>query len=415
MVKKIPLGPDPQRSLSYQELPIGSTIVDVDPEVAKTGSWRFYRPIFAWGTAPCQEVCPGGVDVRGFISHVRKKKFEEAWLRYIEENPFPAICGRICPHPCESGCNRKNLDSPISIRSLERFVSDVHRPLAPISNPERGRRKIGIVGGGPAGLSCAFFLTRLGYRPILFEKESQLGGKLRRISKYHLSKEVMDREINAIVEQGVDVQGGKWRWKDLEKFEAVFFEKGSGQTNRRGWFVGGETIRGSNSVVEAIGNGKRGAMAIDSFIEGRDFLDEMEGFSIGEKGGLSFERYKAGQKEDSKRVVSYSDLNPSLFVRKPRVQVLYQPMGIKEGRFEDVELTITDDQAIEEALRCLECGVCNLCGRCLLYCPEGAVSRGPRPSKRMEIDYAYCKGCGICRNECPRGIFTIEKEKTDWE
>lgn len=435
MAKRGPIGPDPQQSFTYEELPIGSTIVGIDPDAAQTGSWRFYRPIFAWGIAPCQEACPAGVDVRGFISHMRKKHFEEAWLRYMEENPFPAICGRVCMHPCESQCNRKNLDSAVSIRALERFISDFHQALPFVSDPERERRGIAIAGSGPSGLSCAYFLTRLGYRTTLFETEDQMGGKLREIPEYLLPREVMDQEIRTILKHGVTVRLGNLDWEGLEKFEAIYLDttlivgqpssnsggkiwlNPGGETDRRGVFAGSEATSDSQSFVEAIGKGKRGAIAIDLYLRGKDLFDELGGLILGEKGRLSFEHYRNGCKRsgNKKRVVPYSDLNPSLLSRKPPGEISYCTIEIGQGRSERIELTMTCSQAIEEAFRCLGCGACNSCGRCLLYCPEGAISRHASLPHTMEIDYAFCKGCGICRNECPRGLYWLKKEEGDWK
>jgi Pyruvate/2-oxoacid:ferredoxin oxidoreductase delta subunit len=257
-----------------------------------------------------------------------------------------------------------------------------------------------------------------------------------------LPKELIEQETGAIIEQGVEVEQREWRWEDQDRFEAVFLATGlrdatslppvpslvtveNGRilvdagcpTNRKGLFAGGEVARGRQSVAEAIGDGKRGAMAIDSYLQGKNLLQDLEGFSIGGGGSLSFEFFGSGAKQEKKvrRVVHYTDLNPALFSKRARVEVPTRSVEIEEGKSEEIEFGVSKEGAIEEASRCLQCGACNRCGRCLFDCPEGAISHGARSPRGMEIDYDFCKGCGICRNECPRGMFIFEKEETDWE
>ncbi|MBI5000877.1 MAG: NADH-quinone oxidoreductase subunit NuoF [Euryarchaeota archaeon] len=194
--------------------------------------------------APCQNTCPAGTNVPGYIQLIKDGKYSDAYELNREDNPFPSICGRVCEHPCESRCRRSQFDSPISIRELKRFCSDTARLGRKAKKPPTTRLKktgktVAIVGGGPAGLSAAFFLARLGHSPTIYESSGKLGGMLRwGIPKYRLPHEIIDMEVNDILELGVDVKynvsvGNDVKLKELaDKFDAVFIAVGA-QGDRR--------------------------------------------------------------------------------------------------------------------------------------------------------------------------------------
>ena len=131
--------------------------------------------------APCSSACPANVDIPGYVSLVAEKRYAEALRLHRERNPFPAICSRVCFHTCEDKCRRSTLDEPVSIRGIKRFMVDqeVTIQLPEVrENPDNARRRIAIIGAGPAGLSCAYFLARLGYQPKIYESEPRPGGML---------------------------------------------------------------------------------------------------------------------------------------------------------------------------------------------------------------------------------------------
>jgi NADH-quinone oxidoreductase subunit F len=183
--------------------------------------------------APCQCACPANVDVPGFVSLTGEKRYAEALKLHRERNPFAAICARVCFHTCESMCRRASLDDAVSIRGIKRFMVDQE---VTIQTPEvrentlNAARKIAIVGGGPAGLSCAYFLARLGYRPVIFEAEQRPGGMLvQTIPAYRLPKETVAREIRMIEQMGVDIRTGQRLGRDFtlqslreDGYECVF-------------------------------------------------------------------------------------------------------------------------------------------------------------------------------------------------
>ena len=135
----------------------------------------------ACSSAKCTNACPAAVNVPGFVSLIGEKRFDEALRLHRERNPLASICGRVCFHPCESKCQRGGLDEPVAIRSLKRFMTEqeTEAQLPEVrENAENAGKKIAVIGGGPAGLSCAYFLARLGYKPTIFEKEPSAGGML---------------------------------------------------------------------------------------------------------------------------------------------------------------------------------------------------------------------------------------------
>jgi len=216
----------------------------------KTGAWRTQRPFYEDKTPPCNAACPAGNDIVSFIQKIAQEDYEGAWHLIKEENPFPAICGRVCFHPCESKCNRRFFDEPIAIHALERFVAD----FAASQNKkvermtEKGREKIAIIGSGPAGMSCAFHLAKLHYQVTVFESFSLAGGVLRfGIPSYRLSKDVLDRELWDIEALGVEIRTGislsnPLRIGDLGDYQAIFIATGAHQS--KGLSIPGEKGRG---------------------------------------------------------------------------------------------------------------------------------------------------------------------------
>jgi NADH-quinone oxidoreductase subunit F len=209
--------------------------------------------------APCQNGCPAGVDIPGFVSLTGEKRYGEALRLHRERNPFVAVCARVCFHPCESRCRRSTLDEPLSVRAVKRFLADQEKGFeipAAIGNGGNAKRKIAIIGGGPAGLSCAYFLARLGYRPVVFEAEPKPGGMLAQaIPAYRLPREILAREIQGISGMGVTIRTRKKLGRDFsltdlkaQGFEAVFLGVGAPRGTKLG--IPGEDM---NGVVDALG------------------------------------------------------------------------------------------------------------------------------------------------------------------
>ena len=187
--------------------------------------------------APCVMTCPANIDIQAYLRHTGNGNFETA-LRVIKDNnPFPSVCGRVCPHPCEAQCRRNLVDSPVAINNVKRFVADwdLSRPKPWI--PQKGHatgKKIAIVGAGPSGLSAAYYSAINGHDVTVFERQPQAGGMMRYgIPEYRLPKAILDREIEIIKSLGVKIMTGKAlgthvQLSDLHKdFDAVYLAIGS--------------------------------------------------------------------------------------------------------------------------------------------------------------------------------------------
>jgi len=560
-------------------------------ESNKTGSWRFARPRYDEKTSPCSAACPAGEDIARIEMLATQGLFKEAWETILLENPFPSVCGRVCFHPCEDLCNRREFDAAVAIHSLERFLVDtaIRYGIKPDLEKRAPRKqKIAVIGAGPAGLSAAWFLTLLGYSCRVFEASTEAGGILRwGIPPYRLPLAALRHDIQQIETQGVSILtgnpvtaeilealkkdfdalfmacghgrgmamnvpgenlkgvgegldflrqiregqapacqgvsavigggntavdvarsivrlGGKAlllyrrRRRDMPAFEPeveMALEEGvelqelvapitvaqkgekllltvqemmiAGEENSRGRIVpdhgktreirvdrvfkaigaqsleawhepdaadramlrlthtvlesrgpgavlvfGGDLTNATKSVVHAVASGKQAAIALDIlFQEGVEaVVPRLEACRVGDGRSLSMEVYLGGERRlRNLHVVRYEEINTDHFQFISRVT---QPRLLKEERarsFEEIDLKISAHLAMKEAERCFNCGLCNQCDNCFIYCPDSSVIR-ERDHQGRQINYDYCKGCGLCVVECPRNAMSLGEE-----
>ncbi len=209
--------------------------------------------------APCRQTCPAEIDIPLYIHQIRTGDYAGAVNTIRERNPLLLACGRVCPHPCELNCRRGVADEPVSINQLKRFAADFEmtsgRRLPIRVAPDTGKR-IAVVGGGPAGLTCAYFLRRLGHSVTIFEAMPKLGGMLRYgIPEYRLPKQVLDWEIESILNLGVEVRAGVRFGTDIQLeslradgYDAVFMGIGAWKDSRLA--VPGEELQGCYTGID---------------------------------------------------------------------------------------------------------------------------------------------------------------------
>src|SRR5512143_860434 len=186
-------------------------------------SWSYKCPTYIQSTPPCQGSCPAGEDIRGYLGIVRGTEKvpngadgkpimpwqEYAWRRLTEANPFPAVMGRVCPAPCESGCNRNEVEDHVGINSVEHFLGEyaIANKLKYVNKSKPTGKKVAIIGGGPGGLSCAYQLALKGHDVTIFDDHELLGGMMRYgIPGFRTPRAVLDAEIQRILDLGVEAR-----------------------------------------------------------------------------------------------------------------------------------------------------------------------------------------------------------------
>ena len=231
------------------------TMEDTNPD------WLKRVMVNEYGTSPCKAKCPAHISVQGYISKAAEGKYDESLKVIKRDNPFPAVCGRICPHSCEEECGRAKIDEAVAIDDIKKFIadkelSDQHRFIPTVY--EHYNEKVAVIGAGPAGLSCAYYLAVEGYPVTVFEKEECLGGMLTMgIPSFRLEKNVVEAEIDVLSKLGVKFKTGVEVGKDVTisglrvaGYKAFYIAIGA--QKGRGLKVEGEDLEGVISGVDLL-------------------------------------------------------------------------------------------------------------------------------------------------------------------
>ena len=233
-------------------LDVGSSLAN------KTGSWRTERPVYVHRLPPCNDACPAGENVQEwlYLAEEGGSGYERAWRKLLEENPFPAVMGRVCYHPCETVCNRAQLDEAVGINAVERFLGDeaiAQGWRVEIEAPSSGKRVL-VVGAGPCGLSAAYHLARLGHEVTIRDAGEKPGGMMRYgIPTYRLPRWVLDAEIQRVLDLGVKLElettvADVRRELETGAFDAVFLAVGA-QLGKRTEIPAGDAARILDAVA----------------------------------------------------------------------------------------------------------------------------------------------------------------------
>ena len=534
-------------------LDVGSSLAN------KTGSWRTERAVYVDRLPPCNHACPAGENIQQWLYHAEEggDGYERAWRQIMEDNPFPAIMGRVCYHPCETSCNRGQLDEAVGINSVERFLGDeaIKQGWKVEVTAEPTGKRVLVVGAGPSGLSAAYHLARLGHAVTIHEAGPMTGGMMRfGIPKYRLPRDVLNAEVQRILDMGVKLELNRKVTNVLDamregSFAAAFLAVGA-HIGKRAYIPAGEAARivdavsllrsmegeerpllgrrvvvygGGNTAMDAARTAKRlGAEeaivvyrrtrdrmpAHDFEVEeaeeegvmmkwlstikqadgGKLVLEKMEldetGFpqptgdleeleadslvlALGQEADLSLldgipgieledgvvkvgpsmmtghpgifaggdmvpaERtvtmgvghgkkaarcvdawlrgaaYRPPPKHD---LATFDTLNTWYYADAPRTVQPQLETARRRSTFEEVAGGLDETNALFEARRCMSCGTCFSCDNCYGVCPDNAVLKLGKPGELYAIDLDYCKGCGICVQECPCGAIEMVPE-----
>ncbi|MBU1599297.1 FAD-dependent oxidoreductase [bacterium] len=320
-----------------------------------------------WGDClgPCQNSCPAGIDIQGFIRLIRESKIEESLALIKERVPFPSSLGRVCPAPCQDSCRREVLEGNLNIRLLKRFVGDfgLKNPKPERRTPKDETKKVAVVGAGPAGLSCAYYLAQMGYAVTVFEAQNKPGGMLRYgIPRYRLPKEILDAEISAITALGVEIMAEKLLGKDIslsqlkEDFEAIFIGIGAQKSQRMG--VDGEDV--------------------DKVISGIDFLKQVAENNPQDLGKKVLVIGGGNTSLDSARVAKRLGADVTILYRRTRLEMPASAEEIEDLEAEGIKIEFLTAPArvTDNGLECLKMELGE---------PDSSKRRRPIPIKGSEF------------------------------
>ncbi len=224
-------------SNQLSDLPFAITLDAGSSLANETGSWRTERPVYLDRLPPCNNACPAGENIQAWLYLAEEGDYYGAWQEILKNNPLPSVMGRACYHPCEAACNRGKVDEQVGIHAVERFLGDLANANGwmPEFEAKSSGKKVMVLGAGPAGLSAAYHLTRLGHSATVFDASEKAGGMLRYgIPRYRLPREALDADIARIAKMGVEFQLGT-RIDDVRQakedggFDAVFVAIGAQQ------------------------------------------------------------------------------------------------------------------------------------------------------------------------------------------
>ena len=339
---------------------------------------------------PCRGACPAGVPIREYICLVAEGRLEEAGRLIREALPFPAITGRICFHPCESACARQSVDESVNINALERFVGD--RRLGERASPEPilHAAKVAVFGSGPAGLSAAYFLAKMGYRVTVFEATRKLGGSLRtKVPETRLPRNVIDSQVKYIRQMGVEFRTGKTLGKEVALdglkdagYSVAFVATGTlpiGLSRATRKHLTSVDVKTFQTCIPHIFVG--GALALGK-------VPLVKVIAAARQAALSITRFLGHGEEGARERPAVENLPGRGMGKKPR---------------EKSKDAWTPDVAGREASRCLHCGAkayiaypddCMTCFECELECPSRAINVHPfKEEFPPTIDYSrFSKG-----------------------
>ena len=372
----------------------------------RTGLWRYLMPVIHDRVAPCRIACPLGMPSPDFINDIIRQDAARALHRILEHNPLPGITGRLCYHPCQTKCLRRGLDSNVQIQMLERYLADTAPEFASPA-PKSLESQVAVLGAGPLGLSTAYFLGRMGISVTVCDPLDEPGGFLSSVDTKKLPKEILGRETNRLISLAniqlklgneystLASDGMKQDWrliihdqtahaKDSDPAKSLVMLSSRLSSGRLLLDSTGVSLPDgykANQIAVAVAAGRELAVQALNSLGFGEQSDELKGLINGGRTGVP---------------IGTEDMRYELFDKQASACADFKGQ------------TLSHEQALAEAKRCLSCGHCNLCGRCLVFCPDASLSVNKQGTK-PEVDEMHCKGCGICAYECPRRAIAMER------
>jgi len=374
----------------------------------QTGDWRYLTPVIADKVAPCAQSCPAGVPITGYLNAIRNGRAQNGLALLLAHNPLPGLTGRLCYHPCQAKCVRRKIDRAISIRQIERFLADLSGNVK-IEKDIKTNRKVAVIGSGPLGLSCAFYLGCRGCRVVVLDPGDRAGGALVDLPPEKVSPELLENEIARLVhlaeirlETGISIDFAALG-EGISEADFVILDPTGVSAEKLGLAAGATAfdpfadipVDGHVLAVKLPGNLQQFKASMIAhyigagYLTARKVLDRLVVFS-GQPG------LTAPNPHMRRQPVNTEDIKLEYFLSSDR----REPAKSKEGKWEW-------ERVLEEAKCCLSCGSCNLCLQCVAFCPDASILLD-EDETAVAVDLDHCKGCGICAYECPRGVITME-------
>jgi Pyruvate/2-oxoacid:ferredoxin oxidoreductase delta subunit len=375
----------------------------------QTGDWRYLTPLVANKLAPCSQNCPAGIPIPGYLSAVRNGHVQGGLTLLLAHNPLPGLTGRLCYHPCQTKCVRRKIDRAISIQKIERFLADLGTDVK-IEKSEKTDKKVTVIGSGPLGLSCAFYLGCLGCRVVVLDPCNQAGGALVDLSPEKIEPQVLANEISRLIRLA-DIK--------LETGAVIDFDKPGELLSKADLIILDPTGLSEDFSAPA------GAVSFNPFDD-----ETVTGDIIAAKLPQNLKPFKApmiAHYISAGRLTTQKAFD--CLVMRSGQQGLVQPdpdLPRRAVNMEDIKIerflasdlaaeaeakqegTWDRERTLQEAEACLSCGTCNLCLQCASFCPDASIQLD-KDKTVVTVDLDHCKGCGICAYECPRGVITMEE------
>ncbi|MCB2225866.1 MAG: NAD(P)-binding protein [Desulfarculaceae bacterium] len=379
-------------------------ITSGDMDFNRTGLWRYLMPAVQERTAPCQAACPLGMPSPDFINDLLRQDGAQALGRVLAVNPLPGVTGRLCYHPCQAKCLRKELDHNLKIQMLERHLADTASEPATAGRNQTGPAAA-VLGAGPLGLAAAYFLGLAGLTVSLIDPLEQPGGFLTSLEPGKLSPEALGRESARLI-----------RLAGLKPVMGAEFAALAAEGPGDGWAL---VIHDQSAHAPDSTPGQSLADLATRLVPGPIRLDSAALCPNGAYKASQVALALAAGRELA--ALALSDLG--MAAQSQELQELGEgpragePVKAEEIRYDLFEAAgpgpegdafASEEQALAEAGRCLSCGHCNLCGRCMVFCPDVSLSVNPQGTA-PEVDEMHCKGCGICAHECPRRALVMTR------